>query len=798
PMFPAAPAPVATDDPNHKPGQEWGPWYAIGPFAYGAGPGNMGETTVIERYLASMKAGAPQAKLDREHRGKLGAMTWRQVPGLGQPLALDVGTIDLNAALKPEGAPGDWNAKSCAYLYRVLEMDEAGEMALQLGSDDGLRLWLNGQLLLESAVARSLNTSDDGVTLQLAPGTNHILAKVVNDGGAWAFGMQAWDSVDKQAVNEAIDRGVKFLIERQYADGSWGNHPEYGAGHTAYAVYTLLKCGVPGSHPVIQRAMGFVRSRPADHTYSLSCRILALCALMADRDLELLAGDVERLVDFQSGSGLVGYPIHPNGSALPDDLSTTLYAVLAFHAAGERGVAVPTRTWRRLVLGALQCLGQEDTWDHPLRGRIKTAAFSYRPQSGYRGSMTSAGITILHLAGEALGDKLETHLKRKADAGIAGGLAWIERNMTWSKNPGGGHHYFHIYGMERLGSLLRKRIVGGVDWYDTGAGYLLRSQQAEGGWYGDNTLVDTLLALLFLERATSPSTGGKRNPDERLHLAESAETGAHFRVLAKSPTVVFLTGFGSKTLAEFEWSGERGRGPRVAFAEFLVKQPGEAEAQVRERVEVDATRPLGVQRIDAQLELEKTGKHEFSMRLGLLREPEREGYVPEQVVVNSAVVAVSLEGAFPPAALEYAADRDLCLLDRAQASFAASSKFGGGYEAAQAFDGLHSTRWECAATDGAPTLSIKLRRSTRAGRMLLCHAWPRLHEKALARVKRFEVVVNGRDTYQVEMDPHVLRKTELRFAKPVKVREIELRILEAIDGAVGANKLGFSEVQLLK
>ena len=48
------------------------------------------------------------------------------------------------------------------------------------------------------------------------------------------------------------------------------------------------------------------------------------------------------------------------------------------------------------------------------------------------------------------------------------------------------------------------------------------------------------------------------------------------------------------------------------------------------------------------------------------------------------------------------------------------------------------------------------------------------------------------------MDPHVLRKTELRFAKPIKVREIDIRILDARDGAVGSHKLGFSEVQLLK
>ena len=800
PLFPGVPldVPTAEADPDHVSGQEWGPWHAIGPFAYGVGPTNMAEATVIERYLGLMEAGKAQVKLDKKHRGKFGAMTWRQVSGVVNPLALDVGTIDLNAVLKPDEAQGAWSDRSCAYLYRTLEMDEAGELELELGSDDGLRLWINGRLVRESAVARGLNIADDVVRLELTEGTNHILAKVVNGGGGWAFGMGRWEGVPSQAVNEAIDRGVKFLIDRQYADGSWGVHPEYGAGHTAYTVYTLLKCGVPPAHPAVQRAMSFVRSRPADYTYSLSCRILALCALHAEQDRELLASDVERLVDFQSGSGLVGYPIHPNGSVLPDDLSTTLYATLALHAASERGLNVPARTWRRLVLGALQCLGQEDTWDHPSKGRIKTAAFSYRPDAGYRGSMTSAGITILHLAEEVLGDKLESHLKRKASAGITGGLAWMERNMTWTINPGGGHHYFHIYGMERLGSLLKKRVVGGVDWYATGADYLLRVQQPEGGWYGDNALVDTLLALLFLERATAPSTGAKRDPDERLHLLESEEAGARFRVLAKAPVVVWLTGFGPKTLSEFEWGGESGLGPRVEYAEFLVKQPGAAEAEVVERVAVNSKEPLGVQRIDAQLDLWKTGVHEFGVRVCLLREPEDRDYVPEQAIVESSTLSVNLEGAFPPESLGYAQDHELCLLNKAQASFEASSKFGGGYEVSQAFDGKHDTRWECASNDANPSLKIRLRRSTRAGRMLFSHAWPRLNEKQLARVARFEVVINGRDTYTVTMDPHVLRKTELRFAKPIKVREIDIRILDARDGAVGSHKLGFSEVQLLK
>jgi hypothetical protein len=708
---------------------------------------------------------------------------------------VDVGIIDFNAVLKPEEPKPAWNARCSAYLYRVLETEEAGTVELQMGSDDGLRLWLNGQLIVESTASRGLNATDHTITLNLSQGTNHILAKIVNGDGGWSYQMRSWDGVPYRAVNEAIDRGVKFLLSRQLVDGSWASHPEYGAGYTAYATYTLLKCGLSPKHPAIRRAMTFVRTRPADHTYSLSCRILALATLNDEQDRELLQGDLERLLDFQEGTGLYAYPVHPGGSVLPNDLSCTLFATLALRAADHRGVEVPDRTWRRLIQGTLQCQGPEEMWKHPRKGRMVTSPFGYRPHEGYRGSMTSAGASILHIAIEELGDHLESGLKRKAERGIEGGLAWIEKNMTWQMNPGGGHHYFHIYGMERLGSLMNKRMLGGVEWYATGADYLLRNQKPDGCWV--DSLVDTALALLFLERATAPSTGATRDPDERLHISEPMETGVAFRVLAKTPIVVWITGFGPATLAELEWTHERGRGPRVRYAEFLVKEPGEVEARMVQRVDVDPTVPLGAQRLSVQLDLPITGTHEFQVRVCALLEPLEEG-LEDLIFVESAILSVPLEGGFPPETFEYCLDRDLNLLPKTQPTAEASSQSGSGYDPSQVLDGRHDTRWECAADDANPTLKIHLRRSVRAERLLFSHAWARLKEKTLARVERFEVILNERFAHTLEMDPHPLRKTELRLKKPTKIRDIEIRILKVRDGTLGQNKVGFSEVQLLK
>ena len=106
------------------------------------------------------------------------------------------------------------------------------------GSDDGVRVWLNGEFVAERAIARSLTVEDHVLTLPLRAGANHLFVKVVNEGGAWQFELQPWKRIEQKLIDRAIDRGVAYLREQQLLDGSWGDHEEFGAGHTAFTAYT--------------------------------------------------------------------------------------------------------------------------------------------------------------------------------------------------------------------------------------------------------------------------------------------------------------------------------------------------------------------------------------------------------------------------------------------------------------------------------------------------------------------------------------------------------------------------------
>src|SRR5262245_10592818 len=67
------------------------------------------------------------------------------------------------------------------------------------------------------------------------------------------------------AVDQAVERGVQFLLARQDRDGSWGaehaaNETQHDLryGQTAFAMYTLLACGVPAQHPAIVPGLAYL------------------------------------------------------------------------------------------------------------------------------------------------------------------------------------------------------------------------------------------------------------------------------------------------------------------------------------------------------------------------------------------------------------------------------------------------------------------------------------------------------------------------------------------------------------
>jgi hypothetical protein len=77
---------------------------------------------------------------------------------------------------------------SANYLYRTIEAAAPRVLAFSIGSDDGIKLWVNGRSVLAKKVARNVaKAGQENVTIQLAAGRNEVLMKIVNSGGATGF-----------------------------------------------------------------------------------------------------------------------------------------------------------------------------------------------------------------------------------------------------------------------------------------------------------------------------------------------------------------------------------------------------------------------------------------------------------------------------------------------------------------------------------------------------------------------------------------------------------------------------------
>lgn len=109
-----------------------------------------------------------------EPDGPEGAVEWRDVPAeaIGEP-----GRIDLNAIASTSNA--------CAYLRTIVVAEKACRARLEIGTDDGVVVWLNGERVHENNVMRALGLGADVVTVLLHEGANVLLLKVTQGGGDW-------------------------------------------------------------------------------------------------------------------------------------------------------------------------------------------------------------------------------------------------------------------------------------------------------------------------------------------------------------------------------------------------------------------------------------------------------------------------------------------------------------------------------------------------------------------------------------------------------------------------------------
>jgi uncharacterized protein DUF4159 len=325
--------------------------------------------------------------------------------------------------------------------------------------------------------------------------------------------------ISAEQVRESIDRGVAYLKREQRNDGAWPDPVGYPGGITALCTLALLNCGVPPNDAQVQAAVNYLRKLEPSMTYSTALQTMVLCAAEPKTNLQLIRRNALWFQQQQKREGVMkgawGYP------QAEGDNSNSQFALLALHEAERVGVSVSDQTWRLAL----------DYWT---RSQNPNGSWGYKPGLPGTGSMTCAGVAAMVITADRLnrgdaeidGKRIRCCGTQEDNQPVERALAWFGRNFSTSVNPGSrgaqGWLLYYLYGIERVGRLTNRRLIGKHDWYREGAELLVKNQdELSGFWKGtghaeDNPNVATSLALLFLAKGRRPVLAAKlkHGPDD--------------------------------------------------------------------------------------------------------------------------------------------------------------------------------------------------------------------------------------------------------------------------------------------
>lgn len=578
------------------------------------------------------------------------------------------------------------------------------------------------------------------------------------------------DAVDTADTGRrAVERGVRFLLDRQLVDGSWaGWAAQYKGGVSALVTFALLRSGVAPTHPAIVRALAYLEHQVPEHTYSAGSLLMALGAAGDREHLPWMRRTTAWLLEQMPSSGLYAYPDRH------EDLSNSLFVAIGLDLVADRGVKVPVSAWKDLIRGAMSCHAEAERARDEAGGAVTRTGFSYRPNTAASGSMAAAGITILEICRRRLDGKLPARQDDATRRAQRDALAWLAANFTVNKNPPNrSWHFFHLWGYERVGAFLGIREIGSHDWYDEGAAFLVKHQKKAGNWYADIDASEydkgseemaelrTAVALLFLRRASAATS----SRDAPAHVYATAERKDGLRLRAAGDTPLRL------------WVEKPPAG--TLRVDYHALRDGDDESAWF----------AGSDQADESFAV----RHEFARSGSWQIWCEIDAGVAS---LTSDRLEVSIDKVLEPEYVEHATDATRNVLADGKKEVESSSDAKDAERAELAFDNLQGTFWRCDADDAEPWIRARLDKPVVANRVLLTCAMPRRASRDALRTAAARVTLNGRHRYEVEMPRDPDRKAILDLPRRARIQSVQVELVAARGAEIGSASIGIAEVEL--
>jgi hypothetical protein len=148
----------------------------------------------------------PESETDfaAAYDGKKRNVQWRRLP-----VSPVLGLVDMDAMMRP-------NDEVLAYAAAFVYSGKKQEAALRVASDEGIRIWVNDQLVTDLDVHRNCTFDQNASPFLLNEGANKILVKLAERNGEWRFRLRITDpegaplNAVRFAVTEKDFREAKY------------------------------------------------------------------------------------------------------------------------------------------------------------------------------------------------------------------------------------------------------------------------------------------------------------------------------------------------------------------------------------------------------------------------------------------------------------------------------------------------------------------------------------------------------------------------------------------------------------